>query len=154
MCGLQAQEKYPLHCYKGYTLSIYLAKSSNKITAIAPGMPKKPATKALKIVIFRPKPTKEPKRLTNHNNMAPHIPFHTSLKGMESSLTITKSKTTPTSIGPSEPKGPSPALAAKPSKVDMNTSAFLSVYIARLFSKALDRVTSSAYSKSPPMGKP
>ena len=129
--GLQAKEKYPLYCYKGYPLSIYLANTSKRITANAPGMPKKPAIKALIMVILRLKPTKEPKMFTNHSNTAPQIPFHTSLKGMDRSLTINNNKTTPTSIGPKEPKGPRPALAAKPSKVDMNTSAFLSLLTLR-----------------------
>ncbi len=125
---------------------LYFSRSSYNTTTNAPGTPKKPAISALIIVIFMPKPTIEPTRLMHHKRRAPQRPFHTSLNGIDSSLTTSNTNSTPPSRGPIAPRGDKIALSSI-----ISASPF---YIARRFSSAFDRVISSAYSKSPPMGRP
>ena len=135
---VEAHKNTPAATCRGKGKLSYLTKSSYSTTARAPGTPKKPAIKALITVIFMVKPANEPTRLMNHSSSAPQIPFHTSLNGIDSSFTTSKSSSTPPIIGPKAPSGD-------------NAGPF---YIVRLFSSALDKVISSAYSKSPPIGRP
>lgn len=144
---VEAHKNTPAATCRGKGKLSYLTKSSYSTTARAPGTPKKPAIKALITVIFMVKPANKPTRLMNHSSSAPQRPFHTSLNGIDSSFTTSKSSSTPPIIGPKAPSGDKIAL----NSILNNTGPF---YIVRLFSSALDKVISSAYSKSPPIGRP
>lgn len=144
---VEAHKNTPAATCRGKSKLSYLTKSSYSTTARAPGTPKKPAIKALITVIFMVKPANEPTRLMNHSSSAPQRPFHTSLNGIDSSFTTSKSSSTPPIIGPKAPSGDKIAL----NSILNNAGPF---YIVRLFSSALDKVISSAYSKSPPIGRP
>ena len=144
-----------------------IAACSHKITAKQPGIPKNPAISALTTVILRPKPKKPPIRLINHKATAPQIPFQMSRNGSEKHLTTMTRISTPIINGSVPSKVPElspltawsmPCMAEPPrSRTALSISCmlqFLLSYILCLFSKARDKVSSSAYSRSPPTGRP